>query len=257
MNNRIKSSSIQFGESFVLGDDKNAKVESEKIEAEVRQQITARVQTEKRVIIDQANKQAEEIIQQAQAQGQEILEQFKQQGYKEGFDKGYQDGYNKYQNDCAQIIQGLNAVAKTNFELKKEILQSSEKEILELTVAVAEKILKEKINLEPELILGIIKGAISQLEEREEIKILVNPYIAKRIYEYLDNIKQSVNGIEIIKIIEDKTVPIHSALVESPTSRIDARLDAQLAEITKQLITEADKEPLVGELINEETIDNA
>jgi len=99
--------------------------------------------------------------------------------------------------------------------------------------------IRDKVNTE--IILSIIRAAINELKYKEEVKILVNPAITQCIYDLSEELKQTIKGLNHIKIIEDKTIPPDGFMIESPDSRIDARLETQLAEITKNIMTEAEK----------------
>ncbi len=57
--------------------------------------------------------------------------------------------------------------------------------------------------------------------------------------------------MKIIKIIEDKTIHANSAIIESPESRIDARLETQIAQITGKLMKIYSEEPVLEEIVKD------
>lgn len=267
-NNRIKSSNVQLGESFILGKNKTdlspeqiIEERQKKQEAEFREhleQLHAEASTQAKQIVEEALKQAEEIKQKAEQDFQakaEELENLKNQsienGYTEGYQKGYDDALNQARQDILAQINAINTLASAAFQVKKEIINSSEKEMLELSVAIAEKVIRQELEVKPELMQRIIRAAIEQLKDREEIRIVVNPALTQSIYEFVEGLKKTVKGLKSIKIIEDRTISKDGVIVESPESRIDARVETQLREIVKNIMAEYNERCHLAEIPKE------
>ncbi len=142
----------------------------------------------------------------------------------------------------------LEAVADASFKIKKEIILSAEQEILQLSIAIAERILKQQLKIKPEIISEIIRAAINELKDKEEIKIIINPALKNQMYNFSEELKTTLKGMKSIKKIEDKTIHPNSAIIESPESRIDARIETQIAEITRELMKVYTKEPVLSDL---------
>jgi flagellar assembly protein FliH len=148
-------------------------------------------------------------------------------------------------------VWGVDILTSAAFDVKKEIINSAEKEIIELAIAIAENILRQKLDTEPELMKKITKSAIDQLSEKEEIRIIVNPALVNNLYDYVDELKEEIRGLKTVKITEDKTIPKDGVIVESPESRIDGRLATRMGEITKNLMREYAEKANSGELSEE------
>lgn len=244
---RIRSDAVILGGSYVVGKDNATDLYKEQILNTAKQQAEA--------IIAQAQAQANEIIQNATQQSEsmvaEIQKQAHETGFQNGYNDGYQNGFNQISNELANQVKTVEVLAKATFDVKKEIIISSEKDIIELTIAIAEKIIKTKLDLAPEILIQIVKSAISDLKEKEHVKISINPENAVHLYQYSEILKELINGLKNLKIIEDKTVPIDSFIVESIDSRIDAGIKTQINEITRELITEAQQNPSLEDIPEE------
>lgn len=258
MNNRIKSSDVQLGKSFVIGPVQKGGKEltpEEKFEQEKRarqeelrkilEQMQADAEKQAQEIIAKAGQKAEEIMQQAEQdavikaeEAENLKNQSIENGYAEGFQKGYDEGLAQAKQEIIDRVWGIDTLASSCFSVKKEIINSAEQEMLELSTAIAEKIIRHELKVKPELMQGIIKGAIKQLKDREEIKIIVNPSLTQNIYESVEELKEELKGLKSVKILEDRTIPRDGAIVESPESRIDARIETQLREIVKNIMEE-------------------
>lgn len=267
MNNRIRSNHVQLGKSLTLNHEKfygELSEEGQKskdpspeelMEQERKNQVKEaqkafektiqEAQSQGKTIIEEAEKKAAEIIKKAEeeAQNQAVeIENQKQQsienGYAEGFQKGYDEGIEQAKQEIADKIENINTITSAVFRVKKEIINSAEKEIIELSTVIAEKILRQQLELKPGLMEEIIKSAIDQLSEKQQIKIIVNPALTNNLYGFIEGLKDKIRGLESIKLAEDRTIPVDGVIVESPDSRIDGRIEAQLAEIIKNLMLE-------------------
>ncbi len=255
---RIVSSSVKVGESFIMGGSgKSAKGNTKddlivpQKELDELAQLQQKVKQESEKLIQMSKTEAEKILTEAQVQAQQIINQAQEQGYKEGHEKGYEEGLQTANQEATVKIEALNALTKGAFEAKKQILISSEKEIIDLVLQISEKLVKCKLEKEPEVIKNIITEAISQLKEKDKVKVLVHPSLYKTVESILEEVKLSVNGLTDLKLIEDATVPTQGAIVESLESRIDARLNSQIEKITQNLYDSFYKEPVLEAIVED------
>jgi flagellar assembly protein FliH len=250
LSSRIRSDSIIVGGSYVLGKDNTVDLLKDEI------LNTAKAQAEE--IINQAQQQAQQITQEAEAQSQnmiaqagEIQRQANEAGLQDGYNQGYQNGFNQISGELVNQIKMVDIIAKSSFRVKQEIIKSAKQDILELTIAIAEKILKNTLNSAPETILSIIKAAISELKEKEDIKISINPANAVHLYQYSEILKETVYGLRNLKIIEDKTIPVDGFIVESVDSRIDAGISTQIDAISRAFIKDEQDSFIMEEIPQE------
>lgn len=273
MSRRISSSNVQLGESLIVGqyskfavggsfdDDKELTKEElylEQKENELKDkfdQMLLDAQAQANSIINEAQIQAAQILKESKQkikQEEEKFEVFKNQVLEEkrqeGQKIGYEEGFQKASEDVHFKVINLEAIADSSFKLKKEIILSAEQEILQLSIVIAEKILKQQLEVKPELIIEIIRAAINELKDKEEIKIIVNPALKDQLYNFSKELKNILKGMKTIKIVEDKTIHPNSAIIESPESRIDARLESQISEITQEIMKDFAESPVLGKI---------
>lgn len=244
---RISSSNVQLGQNFVLGQETPKVVkESETFVENARKQAFN--------ILAQANLDAQKIINDAQQQAQEIIaktqEQAYQAGHEQGSEAGFNEAYNKIFTDFSAQLQAMELLASSSFDIKNEIIRSSEKEIVELSLVIAEKIVKTYIELNPAIVLEITKAAIQDLKDKETVNIIVNPALTECLYQFTDELKNQINGLKNVKILEDKTIRPDGVIIESLDTRIDARFCTQIEEISKKLITESINNPVLQDIDN-------
>lgn len=279
---RIRSSSIQYGNSFVIGghesnqdsefgtteDIRSLSNMKKQLEVEIdnlNQELQALRQEKDSIILD-ANTQAQGILEKSNLEAEEIkttaskeVEEIKtatyEQALKEGNEKGYQEGLSKGFEDIKletnKKIEALSSLVDASFEIKREIVLSAEKDILDIAVMLAEKLINIELSQNKDVLVNVIKSALSELKEKEEVKILINPSVAEVVYSISDDLKENIKGLEQIKIVEDKTISPDGVIVESVDSRVDARLSTQLSKIIKNLEEERENNPVLKEIPQE------
>lgn len=279
---RIQRNSIQYGESFVWGakEEKSEinlsdftsqrdllKKEIEKAQADLNE-INSAVQEllqQKDTIIDDAKKAAEEIKAEAVLKAQEILDEAqgekelvlneaKDLGQKQGFEVGYNEGLEKLKIDYDKQIKSLGYLANAAFDVKNEIIYSSETEILELALLIAQKIVNLKFEQDIDAFRNMTQTALSLLKEKENVKIVVNPKLMEYAAEVAPELAQNIDGLEQIKIVQDKTVSADGVVVESVDSRIDARISTQLETLARTLLIDSRTSTAISDEIEEKIV---
>ncbi len=243
-NSRIKSSNVQIGGEYVLPIEQTPVTQQQaKVKAIIEQtefkkkEMIAAAEGKANTIIEQAETRATHIIEEARKRAEEEYEQIKQEGYNAGFEQGMKDGLEKFNNDAAEALKSLDVLAKSSFEMKHDILRSAEKDIVELINAIALKVCGKP--LDDNLLYKITAETIMQLPDKENITIIVNPKLVGRVSSYSERFKYEIPNVKSIKIVEDPALSDDGTIIESISSRVDARISSKIEEIVKKLRAEA------------------
>ena len=94
----------------------------------------------------------------------------RKQGQKLGYDAGYQAGYNQIIDEAANIISHSEIIIQGAYQAQKEILVNTEKEMFNLIMAIAKKVVHKELKIQPDIILHLTEAAIKELKEREAVK---------------------------------------------------------------------------------------
>ena len=243
--NRIKSEEIQVGDNYVLPIEQSrvtrqqAKVQQIIDETDAKaQQIIANAENKSKVVIQTANTEAEAIIENAKKKAEKEYETIKKQAYEEGFKKGEQDGLYKFQNDASEGLKSLDTLAASSFELKKNIIDSASRDIVDLVIAIADKVCHQKFN--EKVLYKITLDAIKKLNDKENITIIVNPVLVDNINNLTSKFREEIPKLQSLKILEDNSLSADGVIVETPSTRLDSRVSVQIAEIAEKMLTGTD-----------------
>ncbi|MGD9677114.1 MAG: FliH/SctL family protein [Vulcanibacillus sp.] len=216
------------------------------------------VQQESNLIIIKAQEEAARIVQQARKQAEEIagLEKLKidewweqkrledvaivEKEKKDGYNVGYNDGKKIAENDIKlqyqSILEKAQTILKKSYEIKEEIIKESELPIVELSISIAEKIIKKEIEIDKNIVSLIVKEALKAITDFEKISIYVNP----NNFEYLHNMREELlkglNGQVELMIFPDSLISDDGCIIKTLSGTLDAKIDTQLEEIKKNII---------------------
>ncbi len=245
--NRIKGQEIQIGDSFVLPieqtriSQQQAKVQKIIEETDAKaQQIIAGAENKSQVIVQTANTEAERIIEDARKKAQQEYDTIKNQAYNEGFKKGEQDGLYKFQTDAHENLKSLEILASSSFDIKKNIIDSASRDIIDLVAAIADKVCHQKFN--DEVLHQITLDAIKKLNDKENITIIVNPKLTENINNLVPDFKEEIPKLKSLKILEDNSLSADGVIVETPDIRLDSRVSSQITEIAQKMLTGTEDE---------------
>ena len=88
----------------------------------------------------------------------------------------------------------------------------------------------------------ITLDAIKQLNDKESITIIVNPKLVENINKLAPNFRSEIPKLQTLKILEDNSLSADGVIVETPNTRLDSRISAQIAEITAKMLTGTEDE---------------
>ena len=236
-----------MGDNYVLPIEQSkvtmsqAKVQQMLAETDVKaQQIVSAAENKSEIITQTANNEATRIIEEARKKAEKEYETIKEQAYQEGFEKGEQDGFEKFQQDAVEGLKSLETLANTYFDMKKNIIDSASRDIVDLVSAIADKVCHQKFD--EKVLEEITLAAIKELKDKENITIIVSPELVDNINNISKNFREEIPKIQTIKILEDNSLSADGVIIETPDLRVDSRVSVQIAEIARQMLTGADDE---------------
>jgi flagellar assembly protein FliH len=163
-----------------------------------------------------------------------------QESYEKGLSDGIRKGRDLEKSVTMQTVQTMSAIVKEMSALKKSTLERMEDEIVQLSLAVAEKVIHLEAATNREVIRGVLREAIRNIGDRENMKIRVHPQDFHFMMEIKSDFLQSFDGIRNVTFAEDESIQRGGAIIETVCGEVDARLDQQYHEI-KAAMTAASK----------------
>lgn len=145
---------------------------------------------------------------------------------REGFEYGLEKAQEEIQEFANVLTQLLDARNKT--------IDLTLNEISQMAVMVAEKLIRQEVTSNPEIVLKVTAETIREMGKgHQSIVIKVNPADVDVVKENLPELYPYSDSKTNIVVIEDNAVDWGSCIVETNTGIIDASFSTQLAILKK------------------------
>ncbi|MFB3925578.1 MAG: FliH/SctL family protein [Syntrophales bacterium] len=157
------------------------------------------------------------------------------EAYDRGFSEGLKIGADTEREKLSSAVAAFSGALLELARLKKELLSGAESQILDLSVAIAGKIIQQELTVNREVFAGVLRSAIRNILDKEGIKIRLNP----KDYEYMVQASPDIlSGFEGVKdpVFEaDAGINQGGVIIETLFGEVDARLEKQMGEIINAL----------------------
>lgn len=214
------------------------KEEAQKAQAqEEAEQIVEEGKKRAQEIINAAQSDKEQILNEASAQAQKILDEANkkvEEAVQEGIEEGRKEGFEQITNEMQDKVLMINDFAKVTFDLKKKIIKSAHTNIIQLIMEISKKLALDKVEDE-KILEKLVLNGIAQLPEKESVTIMINPKLATKIYAISEGLKEKVQQLNSIRIVEDPSVSPDGPIVEGVSARVDARVLTQIEVFESRL----------------------
>lgn len=129
----------------------------------------------------------------------------------------------------ARLIEALQKV-------KPALLENAEKEILQIAVAVARRILRQEFSHNPEHLLRAIRAVLQKMGQIESLVIRLHPHDLERLRKERNKVVELVGNVQWFRLEPDASLLQGECLVESNAQIVDLRIDSQLSVIEEELL---------------------
>ena len=103
-----------------------------------------------------------------------------------------------------------------------------QRELLELALGVARKVVQQELAGRPELWLGMIRAAVPRVVDRERIVLRVPPPLMAFLRGSLASLRASLADVKDLELVEDPSLPAGGCVIESRFGEVDIGVETQL-----------------------------
>ena len=157
------------------------------------------------------------------------------QAHEKGVLEGIPKGKELQKNETLETMQALSSLIHEITKLKTHVFETAEEQILQLVLAVTEKVIHMEVRMNRDVIQSVLKSAIRSIVDRENMKIRVHPLDFQYMMEIKSDFLQNFDGIRNIVFEEDDSILRGGAVIETLFGEVDARLDHQYEEVKSSM----------------------
>ena len=224
--------------------------EADEQTAALKEQILRDAEAEAEERIRQAAEQAERMKRSAEeeigrwweerrAQDLELTESARKAGYEQGYAEGRAEAEESVRREWTGRLEEAKALLEDAYRMKEQIIQEAEPFLVELSVAIAGKIVDRELERSPEWVIELIRKSLARRREQGVITLCVAPDQLKFVLAARDELEMAVDSQAELQIVPDPSVTDRGCVIRTSFGSIDARIDTQLEEIKQALLQAA------------------
>lgn len=195
-------------------------------------------------LLKEARKEATRIVEEGVKQAEAAREVAWQEGFEAGHQAGYEEGLAAGKAEAEAALRGqfadqMNVIASIVEEARKaraEAVAAAEADILTLSIAIAEKIVKREVEEDPDLTFRVVADVVRRLQGRGRTCIRVHPSVKTAVEELQDELLSASEGITNLEFVADTSIEPGGCVIETEFGRLDARLETRFLDVSQSLL---------------------
>lgn len=187
-------------------------------------------------MLAEAREQIETWWQERREQDEHMIEALKAEGFSQGYEEGKAQAEATMRARIDEMMNEADSVLQQAYVEKERIIQEAEPFLVELSCAIAEKVIDKQLELEPEYAMDLIKKSLSRKREQGILTLCVSPSDFAFVQAAREELSLAIDSQAELQILPDPTVKDRGCVIRSSFGSVDARIDTQLSEIKKELL---------------------
>jgi len=153
----------------------------------------------------------------------------------EAYRRGMEEGRAKTEEDFGAAARALVLACQQLDTLRSTIIANSSQELMEFSLAIAERILRFSLREQDHTIVATIEEALRRAVKSDEFTIHIHPDDYDTLNEKSAEIVAGLSGLNNIGLRKDPAVERGGARIESDNCTIDATIAGQLEIIREEV----------------------
>ncbi len=152
------------------------------------------------------------------------------------FQAGYDLGREEATGQLATVAESLVKSFEELSAFRGGLRERYERELLELALGVARKIVQQELAERPEIWLGLIRAAVRRVVDRERIAVRVPPRLLAFLRDALPELRASLDAVKELDLVEDPSLPAGGCVIESRFGEVNLGVEVQLEAVERALV---------------------
>ena len=197
-------------------------------------------QLQAELILNKAREEAEQLLTQAREQAMNEQEEIRAGARDEGYRDGYAQGTAKAMGDAvrdreataARLEKEVQAFLEKASLAREEMILQSRAELVELCLAIAEKVVRVSLKSSSEVIVRMIQTATERMKRQEWVHIYISGCDVRQLSKISPALTTTLGALsQHIKIIPMGDGEDGTCIVETPEEIVDASVSTQMSNV--------------------------
>ena len=154
-------------------------------------------------------------------------EQRVREAHQRGFREGEAAAMQKMAEQVKVKIENLGRSIEQLALHRAKIPREAEPELVRLSMAIARRIMRRELTVDPESLLGLLTAGLEKIESAEAHRVRVSPEHASTVAALLEG------SARPIEVTSEPGLPVGSVIFETSRGSIDVGMETQLKEIER------------------------
>jgi flagellar assembly protein FliH len=160
------------------------------------------------------------------------LTEIERDAFVKGYAQGERAGAEAGSRRGEAMLRRLGDTIEELAAFRKQLLQQSERQLVQLALALAKRIVRREMAVDEELFTALAHVAVDRLVDSGQVTIRLNPEDFGRTAAAQTDRWAAAH----VNVVADAAVARGGCLVESPFGFIDANIEAQFQELARALL---------------------
>ena len=148
-----------------------------------------------------------------------------------GVREGEAAGKSRAAAEFQPVIERLARSIEETAGLRARLRREAEADLLRLALAIARRILRRELAIDPDALHGLVLAALDKLQSQEICRVRVHPAQASLVSACLGQVRSA----SPVQVIADPSAEPGAVILETDRGNLDASLESQLKEIERGL----------------------
>lgn len=207
-------------------------VDSDEPVEDIAEDILQRAHIEAEMIRNKASLDAQTIIDDAKEHADEVAQEI----YESNRTKGYEEGFANGQAEADKLIHQAKQILDDATREREAMLNTAEPELIELVTKIVKKLLFIEADINPQIILNLIKRGIAGATLTGNVIVHVSPDDYDTVMQNKDIILADMDTMSKLEIVNDLSLNKSDCVIETTYGNIDSSLEQQFNLLKKDLL---------------------
>lgn len=162
-------------------------------------------------------------------------------GKEEGLRLGREEAFAEYSDSLGKLASSLQTALADFAELRNDLFRQAEKDLLDLSVLIAGKIVAREVVADAHVTVENLKRALAVLSNRTDLAVRVAPDALDLVKESLPELEKTVGRLNGVRLLADPELTPGGCVVTTASGVLDASIETQLAEVERILFGNPDE----------------
>ncbi len=156
------------------------------------------------------------------------VQEAREAGRREGEAAGKAQAEEEFRSTIERVAKSVSEID----QYRGQLLRQTEGDAVRLSIAIARRVLRRELTVDPAAIEGLVRAALERLQSQQGCRVRMHPDFVPALRASIERLGMTAK----VEVIDDATQEPGAAVFEMSRGSLDASIDSQLKEIERGLV---------------------